>query len=600
MDSKNIVIGWQHSTAARAEARLTKTIVAALAVCLWCAMPVLSAPADLILHNGKIVTVDSSFSVQQAVAIQNGRIVDIGQSADLLKQDRGPNTRVIDLHGRTVLPGLIDSHLHALSGGLSEYRAPLPQLHSFADIQRYVREQAAKVPKGQWIVVPRTFPTRLREMRMPTKEVLDVVTDHPVLFDASYVSVVNSYALKASGVTRNTPDPPRGAIGKDKNGEPNGILRNALSVIKGVPDTEHSDQFTHAEKLDALKKMLERYVAAGLTTVGDRAVLQEDVDLYNELKSKHELPVRAILTWRLPTKAPTDQLVSEIDKSTWVTNKGDDWLKFGSFKVALDGGMTIGTAYQRHPYGAFGAQLYGEANPQNRGQLFVPPDKLFAIMRAARDKGWQLTAHSQGGGAVDTLLDVFDKLDKEKPLRPTRSLLIHASFQSPEAIARMKRMGILADVQTIWLYWDGPALEKVFGHEGMRYFIPLRTYRNSGIVLAGGSDHMIGFDKNTAINGFNPFLSMWVAVARRMSNGEVLYPEERLTRKEALEMYTTWPAYMQFNEKNRGSLERGKLADMVVIDRDYLTCPEDDIRNIQPVMTILDGRIAYEAKPAKQ
>lgn len=571
-----------------------------ICILLSSAISVLAADADLILHNGKIVTVDSSFSIQEAIAIQGDRIVDIGKSAAILKQDRGARTRLIDVHGRTVLPGLIDSHLHALSAGLSEYRGPLPQLHSFADIQKYLREQAAKIPKGQWIVVPRTFPTRLREMRMPTKEVLDVVNDHPVLFDASYVSVVNSYALKMSGVTGKTPDPPRGEIGKGKDGEPNGILRNALSVIKGVPDTEHSEQFTHAEKLDALQKMLQRYVAAGLTTVGDRAVLKEDVDLYQELKAKRQLPVRAILTWRLPTKAPADQLVSEIDHSTWVTNKGDDWLKFGSFKVALDGGMTIGTAYQRHPYGPFGAQLYGEANPQNRGQLFVAPDKLLTIMRAARDKGWQLTAHTQGGGAVDTLLDVFEKLNQERPLRPTRSLLIHASFQAPDAIARMKRMGILADVQPIWLYWDGPALEKVFGHEGMRYFIPLRSYRNSDIVLSGGSDHMIGFDKNTATNGYNPFLSMWIAVARRMSNGEVLYPEERLTRREALEMYTSWPAYMQFNEKNRGSLERGKLADMVVIDRDYLTCAEDEIRNIQPVITILDGRVAYESGAGKR
>jgi predicted amidohydrolase YtcJ len=290
--------------------------------------------------------------------------------------------------------------------------------------------------------------------------------------------------------------------------------------------------------------------------------------------------------------------VAEIKERPWVTNKGDDWLKFGSFKVALDGGMTIGTAYQRHPYGPFGAQLYGEADPKNRGQLFVPPDKLFTIMQAARDKGWQLTAHSQGGGAVDVLLDTFEKLNAERPIAPTRSLLIHASFQSPQAIARMRRMGILADIQPAWLYFDGPALEKVFGHEGMRYFIPTRTYRNAGIVLAGGSDHMIGFNKDTAINAYNPFLSMWITVTRRMSNGAVLYPEERLTRQEALEMYTTWPAYMQFNEHNRGSIEAGKLADMVVIDRDYLTCPEDQIKDIQPVMTIVNGQIAYSTTPS--
>jgi predicted amidohydrolase YtcJ len=260
--------------------------------------------------------------------------------------------------------------------------------------------------------------------------------------------------------------------------------------------------------------------------------------------------------------------------------------------------MTIGTAYQRHPYGPIGAQLSGEADPKNRGQLFVPPDKLFTIMQAARDKGWQLTAHSQGGGAVDVLLDTFEKLNAERPIAPTRSLLIHASFQSPQAIARMRRMGILADIQPAWLYFDGPALEKVFGHEGMRYFIPTRTYRNAGIVLAGGSDHMIGFNKDTAINAYNPFLSMWITVTRRMSNGAVLYPEERLTRQEALEMYTTWPAYMQFNEHNRGSIEAGKLADMVVIDRDYLTCPEDQIKDIQPVMTIVNGQIAYSTTPS--
>lgn len=570
--------------------------ISATTICLLLSVtvPVFAADATLILYGGKIVTADSSFSIQEAVAIKDEQIIDVGKSVDILKRDRGAHTRLIDLKGRTALPGLIDSHVHALWAGLSEYRAPLPDLHSFADIQHYLRAQAAKVPQGQWIIVPRTFPTRLREMRMPTKEVLDVVSDHPVLFDASYVSVVNSYALKMSGVTRNTPDPAGGEIGKEPNGEPNGILRNAISVIKSAPDTEQARQFTQAEKLDALEKMLKRYVAAGLTTIGDRAVLQEDVDLYQRLKAGHHLPIRAVLTWRMPTKAPADQLVSEIQRSSWVTNEGDDWLKFGSFKVTLDGGMTIGTAYQRQAYGPFGAQLYGEANPQNRGQLFVEPDKLLTLMRAARDKGWQLTAHSQGGGAVDTLLDVFEKLDRERPLRPTRSLLIHASFQSPEAIARMKNMGILADVQPIWFYWDGPALKKVFGYEGMRYFIPLRAYRNAGITLASGSDHMIGFDKNTATNAYNPFLSMWIAVARRLSDGEVFYPEERLTREEALRMYTSWAAYMQFNEANRGSLERGKLADLVVVDRDYLTCPEDEIKSIQPVMTILDGRVAYQ------
>jgi predicted amidohydrolase YtcJ len=170
---------------------------------------------------------------------------------------------------------------------------------------------------------------------------------------------------------------------------------------------------------------------------------------------------------------------------------------------------------------------------------------------------------------------------------------MHASFQSPDAIARGKKIGILADVQPAWLYFDGPALEKVFGHEGMRNFFPLRQYLNAGIVIAGGSDHMIGFPADTAVNPYNPFLGMWTAVTRKMHDGRVLYPEEKLTREEALRMYTTGPAYMYFSEKNSGTIEAGKLADMVVIDRDYFSCPEDEIREIKPVSTILNGKVVY-------
>ena len=433
-------------------------------------------------------------------------------------------------------------------------------------------------------------------MRMPTRDVLDVDADHPVLFDASYVWIVNSLGLKISGIDRHTPNPPGGEIVKDAKGEPNGILRHAEQLVKGVSTSE---SFTPQEKLDALEKMLRRYLAIGLTTIGDRAVTEEDVALYQQLKAAKRLPIRAVLTWRMPTAAPTDELVRNIREKSWVTNQGDEWLKFGAFKVTLDGGMTIGTAYQRQPYGAFARQLYGLTDPADRGQLFVAPDKLLAIMRAARDKGWALTAHAQGGGAVDTLLATFEKLNAEKPIGPSRSHWIHASFQSPDAIARARKIGMLADVQSAWLYFDGPALEKVFGHDGMRYFFPLRSYLNAGIVIAGGSDHMIGFAYDRAVNSYNPFLGMWIAITRKMHNGEVLFPEERITREEALRMYTTGAAYMQFNEKDRGTLEVGKLGDLVVIDRDYFTCPEDDIRNIRPEMTILDGKIVYRQKPQK-
>src|SRR5450432_2368073 len=228
-----------------------------------------AADADLILHNGKIVTVDKQFSVAQAVAVSGGRIVAVGRDDGVLKAERGPNTEVIDLRGGTVLPGLVDAHVHALEAGLSEFRGPIPALDSFEAVQAYIRRRAAETPKGGWIVVPRTFPTRLKEMRMPTRETLDVAKENPVLFDASYVVVLNSYALKQCGIDRNTPNPPGGEIVKDASGEPNGILKNATSLVKGLDRAGH---FTEAEKLDALEQQLKRYVAAGLTTVGDRAV----------------------------------------------------------------------------------------------------------------------------------------------------------------------------------------------------------------------------------------------------------------------------------------------------------------------------------------
>lgn len=545
--------------------------------------------ADLILYNGRIVTADSRFSILQAISISNGKVLRVGVNEAVLR-DRKPNTQVIDLKGKMVVPGLIDAHVHALGAGLSEFKRKLPPLNSIAEIQAFIRERARTTPAGEWIVVPRTLPPRLKEQRFPTKADLDAVTTHPVAFDGSYVWGANSMALRISGITRNTPNPPGGEIVKGPDGEPNGILRNASRLLKGVP---RELGYSNADKAEALETMLKLYAAAGLTGIGDRAVTEEDVAVYRELKAAGKLPVRVVMTWRIEASRDTDAVVKEIRDRPWTTNQGDDWLKFGSFKVTLDGGQSVGTAYQRMPYGAYGRHLYGQTNPDARGTLFVEPRKLTAIFTAARAKGWQLTSHAQGGGAIDVLLDVFEALDKVAPIRSTRSHVMHGSFMSAEALARMKRMGVLADVQPGWLYLDVPALEKVFGYQSMRYFFPLHSYFDAGIIAAGGSDHMIGHDKDKAVNPFNPFLNIWMAITRRTTEGKVIYPEEKVSRVEALRLFTNGPAYLQFNERKTGSLEAGKYADLVVLDRDYLTCPEDQIREIKPLATMVEGKLRY-------
>lgn len=554
---------------------------------ILCCAPVFGA--QMILHNGRVVTLDKQNSVQQAIAVQDGRVLATGTNEAILKL-RKPETKVIDLKGRMVLPGLIDPHVHALGGALSEYREKLPPLESIASIQKWIVEKAKTTPKGEWIVVPRTLPPRLKEMRMPTRADLDVVKTHPVAFDGSYVWSANSMALEISGITKDTPNPPGGEVVKGPDGEPNGILRAASGLLKGV---RAAKPFTEQERLDALEKMLQIYAEAGLTTIGDRAVGPADVALFEKLHQQKRLAVRTLLTWRINTNRPLDEVLKEIRENPWTTNQGDEWLKFSTFKVTLDGGQSVGTAYQRMPYGPFGRQLYGQTNPDARGTLFVQPDDLYAIFAEARKKGWQLTSHVQGGSAIDTLLDVFERLDKDSPIAPTRSHVMHGSFMSSEALERMKRMGIVADVQPHWLHLDVPALRRVFGLDNMRWFFPLRSMIEMGIPVAGGSDHMIGHDKDKAVNPFNPFYGMWMSITRRTTEGQVIYPEERVNRQQALHMFTTGPAFMFFEEDMKGTIEKGKFADLTVIDRDYFTCPEEEIRQIQPVLTVVGGHIRY-------
>jgi predicted amidohydrolase YtcJ len=421
--------------------------------------------------------------------------------------------------------------------------------------------------------------------------VLDVTRDHPVMWDLSYVVVANTRALEMSGITRDTADPPGGEIVRDASGQPNGILKNAQRLLRGI---RSSDPYTEADRLDALEGMLKRYVQAGLTSVIDRSVSPGDIELYKKLRRERGIPLRVVLTWRMDASGTPEEAARRVQSGP--APGGDDWLRVGIFKVTLDGGMTIGTAYQRAPYGPFGAQLYGKTRADDRGQLFIPPDKLRAIMGAALARGFSLTAHSQGGGAIDALLDAWQSLEQSERLAASRSHVMHGSFQSAESVARAKRLGVLEDVQAAWLYLDAPALEKVFGDEGMKYFFPLRSFRDAGVIFAGGSDHMTGHDKNTATNPYNPFMGMWTSVTRLTTAGRVVHPEQRVSREDALRSYTIWGAHLQGAEKEKGSIETGKMADLVVIDRDYLKCPEAEIRAIEPLLVVIDGKVVYESR----
>jgi predicted amidohydrolase YtcJ len=225
--------------------------------------------------------------------------------------------------------------------------------------------------------------------------------------------------------------------------------------------------------------------------------------------------------------------------------------------------------------------------------LYVPRENVFAMAQAADELGWQMTSHVTGGGSLDILLDAYEAANRIKPIAGLRFTATHANFPDERAIERARNLRIAFDVQPAWLYFDGPAISDVFGPDRMKHFLPLRSLIDAGIVVGGGSDHMIRFDPRLATNPYHPFFGMWMAITRKMTDGNVLHAEQRISRFEALKMWTWNNAYLMFAEKQVGSIEPGKLADMVVVTKDFATCAEDDLKDIEALQTIVGGTEVY-------
>jgi predicted amidohydrolase YtcJ len=400
--------------------------------------------------------------------------------------------------------------------------------------------------------------------------------------DNGYSAVLNSAALRRIGVSRDTPQPSNGKIGKDASGEPNGLVIGAPQLLEPLR-TEKTH--THDDMVWALKAMQKAYNAVGITSTIDRAEGPEGFQVYRELRERNELTVRSYVTYLMKGQGTPEQVRAEIEGITFVTGTGDPWYRIGSLKVIADGGILLGTAYLREPYGEH-TEIYGYHDPDYRGVLSVPRENLIEMAKTADRLGWQMTAHVTGDGS----------LDRQKPIAPLRFTVTHGNFAGPQAIRRARELGVVFDCQPAWLYEDGAAIKDVFGPARMKNFLPLRSLLDKGVVVAGGSDHMIRFDSRTAINPYNPFFGMWVAITRKTTDGSVLGPEQTITREQALRMWTINGAYLSFEEASKGSIEAGKLADMVVISKDILRCPVDEIRDIEALLTMVDGKVVYRDK----
>ena len=549
-----------------------------------------AGPADALYYNGKIVTMWPERPVVEAMTVASGRILDVG-TTQVVGRKTGPRTVQINLEGKTVVPGLIDSHVHPIKAALAESDGEIPVLRSFGDLRAHVKRAIAK---GDCLVfVPKVYSTRLEERRYPNRWEIDRYSgDRPVMLDNGYAAVLNSAALRAAGISASIPDPANGKLIRDAQGEPTGLVVGARQLVAPLVKARAHG---HEESVRALEAMQRAYNRVGLTSVIDRSQAPAGLRAYQELWRKGALRVRTYATRTVNAERPLDQVLAEIEGLGQVTGYGDEMFRLGSLKVILDGGILLGTAYMRTPYGE-NTQVYGFEDSDYRGVLRIRPDDLKEIVKLAAELGWQMTAHTTGGGSTDILLDTYEDVGRDVPVSERRFTLTHANFLSGEAIRRAAGLGVVVDMQPAWYHYDGPALSHVLGPDRMARLQPYRSIIDAGVVVAGGSDHMIKFDARKAINPYDPFFGMWVAVTRIAADGSVHNPEQRVSREEALRMWTWNAAYLSFEEDVKGSLEPGKYADFAVLDRDILSCPIDDLRETQVIETVLGGRTVYRKR----
>lgn len=569
-------------------------------VCILCgACSSSNTSADLVVLNGKVLTVDSEFSQVEAVAIREGVFVAVGSNVEVrdLIDDQ---SRVIDAAGRTVIPGLIASHTHATSVVKREYATPYPfeQHGSIADIQQWLGDQAEQVNEGQWILLPRTDVTRIAEGRIPTPEELtEAAPNHPAVFNWQFASrqlqVLNEAALKAAGITSATTAPKGGEVVLGEDGEPTGVLENSSELIeeyipaREIPDEKYNDD---------LERLLGRYSEIGITSIFERGSDMDGYLRYEKLKEDNRLPLRVNVTIYLNSDGSVEDTERFIRSLPVEYGDGDNRVRMGPLKIRVDGGILYGSAFMREPYGKDALSFYGFDDPDHRGELLINPEKLKNMIHTGHRMGWQMSAHVTGDAGVDAVLDAVEYSQEELPEEELRYNLIHAYFAHPETAERAAALGVGVDTQPAWYYQDGDALTEILRDDLMNKFIGLRNWQEAGATVTINSDHMYGFDPNTSLNPYNPFLNMYIAISRQTKGGQVIGPEQQVSREDALRMMTTNAAWMSFEEHKKGSIEVGKLGDLVILSEDFMNVEQEKIKDIYSLYTVVGGEVVHESE----
>ena len=529
--------------------------------------------ADLVLRNGKIVTLDEDESIREAVAVKFGRIAAVGtdKSVETLV---GRETRVIDLEGRTVVPGLIDSHAHITSVGarrtmnvdLSEEAG----VRSIADIQERLRERAGETPKGEWVTGFKEDDSKLAEKRHPNRWDLDEASrEHPVIISTvgGHFSVANSLAFEMAGVTKDTPDPEGGKFDRDpETGEPTGGLHEAAtSVVRPEGRTEPSRE----QAYEGAKKILEECASVGLTCVYDQ-VGRSNLRAVLDLKNRGELPIRVRMDAVIA-------LFPELERTGIYRGLGDDWVRLCGLKFFFDGAISARTAAVSEPY---------LNRPDFYGVFATTRELATKTLTEAYEAGYRISAHANGDRAIAMYLDIMEELQERYPREDPRNRDIHCSVVNPELVERIRALGILPTIFGAYPYYHGDKLIPAFGEERLEWMFAARSFIDAGVKVTAHSDH--------SASPFPPLMGIHALVNRTTKAGRPIGRSQKISVTEALKLYTVNAAYQQFDEERLGSIEVGKLADMVVLGEDILTVPPETIIDIPVDMTIIDGRVVHE------
>lgn len=535
------------------------------------------AAADLILHNGKIATVDEAFSIHQAIVVKDGKVVAVGGN-DLAKSYRA--ARAIDLRGRTVIPGFNDTHIHL--AGQARRHVNLAGSTSIAEIKRTIGRKAAELGPGEWVTGSAWSEDELAEHRRPLRTDLDeAAPGNPVIITRAggHSAVVNSLALKLAGITRDTPNPEGGVIERGADGDLNGVLRERQGIVSRlVPGA------TPEELRASFVQNIRNLLSLGITSFTLAGTSPDGYKEWEEIYRAHgpELPRATVqIRWAVPAGR------GQMEPVRWggaermkafgrKTGDGDQRLKLGAVKISVDGGFTGPAAYTLLPY---------KGQPNYRGFLNFTEQQVYEMVKTGHDLGWQMGLHTIGDGAIKMTVDVFERVLRESPRADHRHYLTHFTIPPPEAtLAQMAANHILIAQQPNFTYTlEGRYADNLDGYR-LDHNNPIRTPMKHGIFMAFGAD----------VLPIGPMVGLYAAVTRKGMSGKVWGADERVTMPEAIRAYTRNAAYITFDEQIKGTLEPGKLADMIVLADDLLTIDPERIKGVKVDVTIVGGRVVYE------